>query len=399
MEIQIARSLEEVEALRKDWQQIHNREPSPRPDSDIDRFSSVIKANNNGMIPHIIEFKEGNEPIAMIIARIEQKNLKLKLGYKTLFNPELRYLSVVYGGVLGQSKREVNSVIISELIKQLKNREFDMIFFNHLDTHTEFYQDLQKISILMKGAPQQLKKHWITELPDTIEEFYEQKSRKHRQNLLKVIRKFNQRFPSNRFVKYTEKSDVIDFLKPAAEVSSKTYQNALGAGIINNEETKELLESAAENNWFDGNILFTDKTNEKPCAFHLGLNYKDTHYMERIGFDPALSKLNSGTFLLLKKLEDLCSNPDIKSMDYYFGNAEYKKRYGTKDSSEACVYLFAPRPYPILINSLQRSTTKIESVLRYIINKLGKTDKVKKYWRALLSKNGKKNPKNTNNSQ
>jgi hypothetical protein len=219
-------------------------------------------------------------------------------------------------------------------------------------------------------------------IPDHIDKFYSARSRGHRHNLRKTIRTFEKDFsPENNFVNYTKENEVDEFLKISAEISTKTYQRALGAGIKNDEQTKCLLKEAAKNGWFRGHILFAG---DKPCAFQNALHYNNVYYMVSIGYDPAFSNYKPGIILFLKVLENICDDSSINMLDFYFGDAEYKHRYGTEHWPEACAYIFAPGLYPIFINILLSSTMYLNKGLQYAANSIGAVQWIKRKWRNLL---------------
>ena len=93
--------------------------------------------------------------------------------------------------------------------------------------------------------------------------------------------------------------------------------------------------------------------------------------------------------MFLRVLERICADPGIESIDFGFGDADYKHRYGDEQWQEASVYIFAPRPYPIFINMLRTFTTGLNRGLEYILNKTGLTGWTKRRWRNLLQNNKK----------
>ncbi|MEA3224616.1 MAG: GNAT family N-acetyltransferase [Planctomycetota bacterium] len=382
--VAIARSLKEIEPLREVWRDLQSQERSPKPNADIDRYISVIKGSSGAVTPHVMLFKQGNRPVAMVVSRAENHQLSLKLGYKALLRPRLKCLHVAYGGVLGRLQGDLHSVILSELSRQLKSREFDMVCFNYLDTDTALYEAVRKTpGFFTRGYFPTVSKHWRMSVPGKMDQFYEACSRGHRSGLRRIIRKFEQEYPGRgNFVKYTSEDEVNDFLEVAAGISPKTYQHALGAGIVNDEQTISRIRTAARQGWFDGNVLFAG---EKPCAFQLGLRYHGVYYLVKMGYDPAFNSYQIGTVLFLKALESLCEDPSIHTLDFYFGDAEYKRRYGTTHWFEACIYIFAPGMYPVSVNALRCAVAGTNATLAHIANKVGSTDWIKRKWRNLLN--------------
>ncbi|MHC4569943.1 MAG: GNAT family N-acetyltransferase, partial [Planctomycetota bacterium] len=166
------------------------------------------------------------------------------------------------------------------------------------------------------------------------------------------------------FARFSSEGDVDAFVRLAAEISSRTYQSALGAGIVNDEQTRHRIRTAARRGRFDGSLLFAG---DKPCAFQLDL-----------------SSYGTGTVLFLKVLESLCQDPAIHTIDFYFGDAGYKRHYGTEHWPEACVYVFAPRRYPMTVNALRCSVAGVNAGLAHIAKKIGGTNRLRRTWRGLL---------------
>ncbi len=61
------------------------------------------------------------------------------------------------------------------------------------------------------------------------------------------------------------------------------------------------------------------------------------------GFDPAYADLRVGNYVLLRLIADLCADESIDTLDYGFGDAEYKRRFGTRSWLEQDVHVFARR--------------------------------------------------------
>ena len=378
---------EEIEAIRTVWEQMQSQEASPVPDADIDRFISVVKSLGADVQPHIMLVRQGGRPTAMLVGRIEKRRLDLRFGYKVLAEKTLKCLTIVYGGILGGPDDTLCLLLLGELRKHLKSREYDMVYFNHLRTEECFYRNIPNVfGFMTRGCIPKIEEHWRMSIPDSIDEFYAARSRGHRRNLRQAISKFEKKYPNdNDFVKYTGVDDVPEFVEIAADISTKTYQGALGAGIANNRQTVSLESEAAKHGWFDGNVLYAC---EEPCAFQLALRYGSVYYMVNIGYDPAVGSYKPGTVLFLRILESICKDPSINMLDFYFGDAEYKYRYGTEHWPEAIVHVFAPRLPLVLLNILRCSLMCINKCLGNIMKKAGSLNWVKRQWRnRLQSKN------------
>jgi hypothetical protein len=382
MTIGISENPDEIATIRPLWNQMRKQESSNIPDADYNKYISTINSNNDQTKPFVMYIKKDNTLLAILIGKTQEQPLDLKLGYLTLLRPRLKCLTIIYGGIIGSPDENICHILIDELTAQLRAQRADMILFHYLRTDSALYSAIRSTPCYLFSQFKK-DKHWRMTVPETIDKFYLNHSRGHRHNLRRAISRFEHNYAGDiRYVNYTNENEVGDFLETAAHISKKTYQHALNAGLVNDESTRARIIADAANGWFRGHIVFAGK---QPCAFQLGLHYESVYYMVNMGYDPAFKSNNPGLILFLKVLERLCNDPSIKMLDFYFGDAEYKNRYGTEYWQEANICMFAPRIYPMFINALQVTTMSMNAVLKCITDKMGFTNQIKRTWRNLLS--------------
>ncbi len=382
-EIEIAETVDQIEEIRPVWERMQNAEESPSIDADIDRYLSVMRAMNENVQPYVITLAKEGIPVAMIIARIQIHEIKIKLGYKSLLSPKLKSLTVVYGGILGEKNDHVSSLVVRVLIRQLREKKFDLVFLNHLKKDSNIFKLARKIpGIASRGYFPKYEKHWAISIPETMKLFYKSCSPNSRKQYKRCIRKLENDFPKKiRIVTYSQEDDLDEAVKYASQISAKTYQYQLGHGFTDDFRTRCLLKTAVEKGWLHVHILFVD---DEACAFEIWFRYGKTYHGQMVGFDPKWKKWRVGTVLFLKTLELICDDSDMKKFDFGFGDAEYKQSYGNQQWKEASVYIFAPKFYPVLINFLYSSFTGIYLGLDYLLNKTGIKKTIKRLWRHRL---------------
>ena len=173
LKITTIRTLQAIEGIRPIWEEMQRNEPYPVINGDINRYVATVKALGSGVQPHIILVKQNDKPTAMVIGRIENRSMDLKIGYKTMIRPKMRCLSVVYGGVIGCLTSDICAVLIRELMHALCYRDADVVFLNSLRIESEIYKLSKTIPgfwIRSHFTPQLL--HWQTCVPNSTEEFY-----------------------------------------------------------------------------------------------------------------------------------------------------------------------------------------------------------------------------------
>lgn len=383
--IVVAKSIEEIEKIRPIWEQMQSSEPYPIINADIDRYISVIKAFNGEAEPYVMLFKRVAHPEMLIVSRIEKHQLKLKFGYKTVFSPTLRCLTIEHGGIIGQPTNEVCVVLIQELAEILRRGEADMVRFAHLRIDSPLYKLAREMpGVLTRGYFPKIQPHWMMSVPDKMELFYKSCSPSNRKQFRKCIRRIGRAFPGRvKRITYRREDELDDAIRAASIISVKTYQYALGSGFVDDFRTRTLLLAAAKLGWLRLHVLFID---DEPCAFEIWLQYGRVYFGHGIGFDPKWKRWRVGTVLFLKTIEDIASDPTADTIDFYVGDAEYKRIYCDKRINRASICIFAPRLYPVCINLLQTATMGLNSGLEYFFDKIGAVGWIKRRWRNRLQK-------------
>jgi len=388
-EVSVAESVADVERIRPIWEQMQAKEPYPVINADINRYLSVLKASGDDVKPYVMVLRQNGRPAAMIIGRIAKRRLGLKLGYKTLCKPSLNCLTIIYGGILGQPVDDLSQLMIRELMRVLRQERLDAVYFSRLRTDSDIYQFVREVpGLFSRSHFPQKESHWTMVVPKDIESFYKARSKKHRGNIRRSIKKLE--------IEYTDRVEVVnckgedgldDAIKAAHQVSLTTYQHGLGCGFVDDPRMRSLLTTAGKQAWLRFAVMFIDG---QPCAFQTGLRYQGTYFLQQIGFDPRWRDFNVGRILFVNVLEHICADPDIQYIDFGFGDADYKHSYGDTQWQETSVYIFATRPCPIFINMLRTSTMGLNASLEYILNKTGLVGWVKRRWRNLLQKDSKR---------
>ncbi len=166
-------------------------------------------------------------------------------------------------------------------------------------------------------------------------------------------------------------------------MACKTYQRGLGAGFINNDETRRRLQLSGDRGWLRAYILYVDG---EPCAFWFGTLYKETFHLDFTGYDQKYRKYEPGTILFVTMIESLCED-EVKAIDFGFGDAFYKQRFGDSSWEEASVYIFGRTARGILLNILRTLTALIVLNAEKIVARYNLREKMKKWWRLRIAPN------------
>lgn len=379
----IARSLEEIERIRPEWEQMQSEEEYPIINADIDRYLSIIEAKGGDVEPYIVLMKRNGRPEAMFIGSIEDCRLKIKFGYKTIARASLRCLTIEYGGALGKKNSDTCVRAVSELMSTFGDNKVDVIFFNHLKTDSSLYHCARKMpSFICRGHLPKREPHWVMDIPKSMDDFYQARTHGHRHNLRRYIRKLEKQYPGQvNMITYCREDQLDKAIKAASDISAKTYQHALGSGFTDNPQVRSMLKMGARQNWLEFSVLSVEG---RPCAFQYRSHYGANYFLEQRGFDPKWKSFGVGSVLFLKILENICSDAESGVLDFGFGDAEHKRSYGTRCWEEVSVYIFAPRFRPVAFNLVGSISRGASLGCTAVLNKMGVLSYIKRRWRNLM---------------
>jgi len=301
----------------------------------------------------------------------------------------LRCLSIVYGGIIGQPSAELCEVLIGEIMNVLRRGQADFVYFNHLGIDSPIYKLCKTVpGFFSRSYFVPAESHWQTYIPDTVEEFYRQIPNSRKRRWRRDIRQLEKISSSEiKITCYRQLSDVNYLIDVACQIEESTYKSGLAVGFNNSDVNCALLEKAAENGWLRAYVLYVG---DEPCAFQFDVRYGKTQFTEFGSFDPKWGRGSPGTVLMIKVLEQLCQESDVSIMDYGFGHALYKRKFGTNHWLEETICIYAPRLCPILINMAMSVNLACYVLLSRAMRWLNWDSWVKRNWRRMVCKNNHK---------
>ncbi len=384
-EVNVAKSIKEVEGLRNIWEKMECH-----PNVDIDYYLTIVDSLDNILRPHVVVFSKNGQPEAMAVGRLERRYVGITIGYKTIVKFKVPCLTILYGGLLGAWSDGVSHMLVAQLMDSLKRNEADVVFLNLLRSDTELYELAKtKPGFICSDHVTERNLHWKMTLENGIEGFLERMTSKHRYWLRRLPRVLEKEFPNKVLYKYYQRKDDLEQLfSDAEEIAKTTYQRDIDSGFMDNREMRRRLELSAEKGWLRGYILYVDK---KPCSFWIGTLYNNIFHLDFTGYDSTYKRYETGTILFMRMIEDLYKN-NVGEVDFGFGDAFYKQRFGDRNWIESSVYIYAPTIKGIMINLIRTFNLVPYGYVVGVADRTKILHKIKKVWRDMLIKN-----KNVNN--
>jgi len=392
LQIRVLRRLADVEALRSTWSGMQSH-----PNADIDFFSLIVRTRPEIVRPHVIVVFEEGRPITIVAGRLEENQLEIKIGYKTIWRPKVRQLTIVYGGCMGETSHDVDDLIVRQLFQFLREEQADLLSWSGLPWSSRLKELVRSVpGILCRDYLARPSEHWTMTLPASLEEFLEQKmNKKHRYWAKRAMRMLEKDFPGAvRYACLTRPDEVDKLFEDTVRVARKTYQWGLGVGFQDNLENRQRLQLAAEKGWLAGYVLYLK---DEPIAFWLCTVYGDTVHLNFTGYVPDFRKYEIGTALFLRMVGEM-SVRKVKRLDFGLGSAFYKERFGDGKFTETTMFAFAPTGRGILLNALRLLTQAPAELARKVLLRLKLEQKIKKLWRTQVTPNQEKKLEGATNS-
>lgn len=390
--IEIARDPGEVLALRDEWHRLILSSAdlqSPRtttldPSVDLDFHLTMVQHDSGILRPHVTVLSRGGVAQSILVGRIEKRPLQVTVGYKRLSSPPIRILTLTHGGMLGEDSEENSSALVDSVQKCLRDREADAAWFYGMELDSPFYRAVRNAGgWSTRDYCPAVMRRWRIRLPASYEELYRQRSTNTRHNLKRYAKRLRDALGDQLRVRsFRNASDVETILSDSEAIAAKTYQRGLGVGFAETGITRQITTLAAKQGWLRAHILYAGS---KPVAFWNGILYHRTLFTTTTGYDPDLSDLRPGTFLLERMLEQLCDERAADKVDFGFGDAQYKRDWCDQEHFQASQYLFAPTPQGISLNTFYSSLSSASRAARKLLDRTGVVPKLKKAWRNRLA--------------
>lgn len=375
--VHAARTADAVEELRPEWQRMQWH-----PNADIDFFLMIMQCRPEIVRPHVISLWSEGQCAAIAVCRIEATRMRLALGYKTLFQPKVRQITLIHGGLLGEQTAETSSAFLAEIMAVLQKKEADVAQFIGIANNEMREGILTRPSFLCRDHAPAASPHWTLSLPTSMDSYLEKFTRKRRHDMKRVGNQLERAYSGRVAMRVYEGAiDINEFCRDIEKVASKTYHRGINKGFADNEENRRRITLLAKKNCLRAYVMYIA---QQPVAFWIGTVYGPTYFLNFTGYDPDFEKHEVGTISFLRMLEDLCRRADITALDFGSGDAFYKRKFCDSCSNETMAFILARTPKGITLGLLLFAFRGLSQSLSRLLARFDLKDRIKKMWRRRL---------------
>ena len=352
-------------------------------DAEYDVFLTTVRHRPDVLRPYVVVLEHESTPCALAVGRIEKAPFTYRFGYWAVYRPKLRVLRIVHGGIAGAADDDIGLALVRCLERALADGEADVLVIPAVRPESPFYRAVLDTAPSWRrqrlGEP---RAHRRLTLPATYEEFLAGRDRKSRYNLKRQATLLQEEFGDRLRVEILRKpTDHARIVQDLDAVAEKTYQRGLGAGFADTVERRELVKIGLDRGWFRAWLLSID---DKPVAFWQGTARGPIFFVNSTGFDPAYGSHGVGSYLQQRMFEDLCADEAIQIVDFGWGDADYKRRFGTESWDEYDVVVFAPSFRGVTVNTIRSAVAGLDWGARRALAATGGTNRLKRFWRSRL---------------
>ena len=378
MKIKTIRDMEELETIRPCWESWQTH-----PNSDFEHFKLVCNLRKEIICPHVTVVEENLQPRLLLVGRLEKTSFSPAIGYFRPVRIPAKVLVIIYQGFLGEKNIELAEALVRYLWSLVVAGEVDAVEFNHLPEHSPL------LSALLRCGPRwwcekefAWSTHWTMDLPEDQGSILKKLGSRHRNQIMRKQRKLESAFPNNLSWRWITKcNDVSDLCKRLEVAAACTYQRGMAVGFSDNEEQRLRYELFANRGQLRVQELVIESKVE---AYWTGTVYGGTWYVDETGFNPDLSPYSPGTVGLMR-MADALTREGVKKIDFSFGDAVYKRRYGNQYCREASVRLFAPTAKGFALRSSIGFIGWLDNLGRKLLKQTKMHDILKKQWRRQIT--------------
>ena len=376
----LLRTVAEVEAARAELEAVPWTRLDPVPEYAL----AVVGVRPEVHGPYVQRLTAPGGEDVVFVGRLEDVPLTVSAGYRTLYRPVIRAITLVHGGVHGASTPEAAEALVASLRDGLRAGDADVLLLPSVEVGTPLHAAAIAVPGVLRNHFRRPSNHWALSLPDSFDEFVRSRSKKTRENLRVYRNRLHRDHGEALSLRvYHDLGELEELLAAVEEVSAKTYQRGLGLPPPDSLEERTLTMLALERGWFRAWVL---SANDRPIAFWSGAGFNGTFFVGTPGYDPEFADYSIGTYLLMRVIEDLIADGAIRRLDYGLGEAEYKRRFGSDSWEEEDVLIFAPSFRGVRVNATRTAIEGTVALGRGVAARTGLAARLKRRWRRRLAR-------------
>lgn len=344
LSVKTLKTADEIRGLRGLWNW------PGTPDSDLDYFLYFAAVRAEVLRPQVLVTYRGDAPEAMLIGKLEERQIPIQLGHLNARTPRLRVLNFVYGGLRGSLARDSTEALVKEALKTVRCGEAEVIVFELVAVDSQLYRTLGALpKRFERGFHCAQHNRYRMQLPRNSHELHGMIPANQRSNYLRKGRKLVRDFSGDVSYRwYTQASPAM--YRDLEFVAARSYQRGKGVGFQDTPQLRGWWEFAGSKGWLRVCILYVAG---KPRAFFTGVAHCGILWGDYMAYDRQFASYSPGMYLLLRSFGELCDCREehgIREINLGPGDSDLKALLSSSSKQESSTYLYAPTLRGVALN-------------------------------------------------
>jgi CelD/BcsL family acetyltransferase involved in cellulose biosynthesis len=347
-DVWVARTIEDVEAVRPLWQAAQGGPQSGSFTADIDVFLANVRFNPDVVRPHVLVVEKNGET-SLVVAHLRQVPYEYRFRNVAMRGPRIRLIDVVPGGCLRLTTQDHARGVIAELRRSLVTSEADALVLRSLDRGGPIWSAAMADTpgLLRRGDPRPEARHTLR-LSGSLDEILAVRSAKLRENIRRCLRRVEELAGDVELRLFTDEADVPALFSQVDAVAARSRRRHGRLVFADSELERRLVELGLARGWFRAYVL---SLGGEPAAFWTGFAYGRTFGWRGVtGYDDEHRALGVGTYTLARMLDQLCREPSVDRFDFGSGDARYKQLLADSVRYEETLRIFGTHSRPLWVN-------------------------------------------------
>jgi CelD/BcsL family acetyltransferase involved in cellulose biosynthesis len=184
------------------------------------------------------------------------------------------------------------------------------------------------------------------------------------------------------FQSVTKRAEIPAYLTKVERLSASSWQGKHLGNVVRNTETeREHLGALANQGWL---LCYLLSAGDDPLAFLIGHHADGIYYADRTGYDLRWAHRGPGKVIWYKTLEHLHSRGDIRWLDFYHDDLEYKQFFANTCYQEAGLCLIRKTVRTGIIFAYPVGVRALYKTVRAVLARVGLLPAVRRLRRNLL---------------
>ncbi len=327
-----------LRSLESEWNDLLARSTSPQMFLSWEWVVSWLDAIENRIIPFVVVVRDGDGRLRGLAPLYHWRYKFLKLWVDVLQPLADHHTGIMYPGLIIDREHPVavSRAIGAELLKRKK--DYDLIWIPRMGTwHDEVLhltEGLRDTSLTIRQRPCS---YSSTQLPNNVEEYTQQLTRKVSQNLRRATRKVEQ--AGGEVVTCDNKADLEEFKQALYFLHDRRWTQKGELGLFERRPLakrfyEEFLPRAAALDWLRIKAIRADDSFK---AIKLGYAYDKSLLSVQAGFDPEY--ISGAANVLL--FDVICGAIDegLEVYDFLCPHTKHKGQWNAKERFGADLYI------------------------------------------------------------